>query len=85
MIMTEKKQWLKVVARWVGIGFVVVFVIPTALGFLIIRHRQAALKESTAVPQATAPDSVKAPAPAPVKVTPPVKVRMPAPKDTTHG
>jgi hypothetical protein len=40
--MTEKKQWLKVVARWVGIGFVVVFVIPTALGFLIIRHRQIA-------------------------------------------
>ena len=87
--MNEKKQWVKVVARWVAIAVFVVFVIPTALGFFIIRHRQAALKDSTAVPNALAPDSVKPPAPAsgsaPAKVDAPVKVRTPAPKDTTHG
>jgi hypothetical protein len=87
--MNEKKQWVKVVARWVAIAVFVVFVIPTALGFFIIRHRQAALKDSTAVPSTIAPDSVKAPAPAiesaPVNVDAPVKVRTPVPKDTTHG
>ena len=82
--MNEKKQWLKVLARWVAIAVFVVFVIPTALGFFIIRHRQAALKDSTAVPKAAA-DSVKTPAPAAMKVVAPVKVRTPAAKDTTHG
>jgi hypothetical protein len=84
--MSERRQMVKKMAKWLIIAVFVGFVIPTALGFYLINKKQQKLHDQfhAAPAGSTTPDSTAAAA-APAAPIHDSSMGVPAVKDTVHG